>query len=80
MYRNKDLISLKSFSQTINSNRSVPEEAFKIQGFSEDFPKNKETFEKIADELLDFVRDKQIVIHMHFRFKFFKWRIRINKK
>ena len=60
----KDLIPTgKVFHKLINPNRSVPEEAFKIHGFSEDFLKNKETFEKIADELLDFVRDKQIVIH-----------------
>ena len=58
----KDLIPTgKVFHKLINPNRSVPEEAFKIHGFSEDFLKNKETFEKIADELLDFVRDKQIV-------------------
>ncbi len=60
----KDLIPTgKVFHKLINPNRSVPEEAFKIHGFSEDFLKNKETFEKIADELLDFVRDKQIIIH-----------------
>ena len=47
----------------INPKRSVPEEAFKVHGFSEEFLKNKETFEKVADEFLNFVKDKKIIIH-----------------
>jgi len=59
-----DLIPTKKiFHKTINPQRDVPDEAFKIHGFSTDFLKNKETFEEVADEFLYFIRDKKIIIH-----------------
>ena len=49
-----DLISTgKVFHKLINPKRSVPDEAFKVHGFSEEFLKDKETFYEIADEFLD---------------------------
>ena len=60
----KDLIPTnKIFHKLINPKRDMPEEAFKIHGFSKDFLSNKETFDKIADEFLDFIRGKKIIIH-----------------
>ena len=60
----KDLIATgKVFHKLINPNRSVPEEAFKIHGFSQEFLSNKETFDQVADEFLSFIRDKKIIIH-----------------
>ena len=60
----KDLIPTnKVFHKLINPKRSVPDEAFKIHGFSEEFLSDKDTFETIADELLHFVKDKTIIIH-----------------
>ena len=60
----KDLIPTgKIFHKLINPKRSMPEEAFKVHGFSEDFLKKKDTFEKVADEFLEFIKDKKIVIH-----------------
>ena len=53
----------KVFHKLINPKRSMPADAFKIHGFSEEFLKNKETFDKVADELLDFIKDKKIIIH-----------------
>ena len=41
----------------------MPNEAFKVHGFSEEFLKDKETFDMIADEFLDFIKDKKIIIH-----------------
>ena len=41
----------------------MPEEAFKVHGFSQEFLSDKETFEQIADEFLNFVKDKKIIIH-----------------
>ena len=41
----------------------MPEEAFKVHGFSEEFLKDKETFDKIADEFLNFIKEKKIIIH-----------------
>jgi len=41
----------------------MPEEAFKVHGFSGELLKDKETFDKIADEFLSFVKNKKIIIH-----------------
>ena len=51
------------FHKLINPKRSIPVEAFKVHGFSEQFLKNKETFDKVADELLNFINEKKIIIH-----------------
>ena len=60
----KDLIATgKIFHKLINPQRSMPEEAFKVHGFSQDFLSDKETFEEIAGELLNFIKNKKIIIH-----------------
>ena len=60
----KDLIATgKIFHKLINPKRDVPEEAFKVHGFTEKFLSDKETFEKISDEFLKFIKDKKIIIH-----------------
>ena len=60
----KDLIPTgKVFHKLINPKRGVPNEAFKVHGFSEEFLKDKDTFDMIADEFLNFVKDKKIIIH-----------------
>ena len=41
----------------------MPEEAFKIHGFSQEFLSDKETFDQVADEFLSFIKDKKIIIH-----------------
>ena len=59
-----DLIATgKTFHKFINPKRNVPDEAFKIHGFSKEFLSDKETFDQIADEFLEFVRGKKIIIH-----------------
>ena len=60
----KDLVATgKVFHKLINPKRNMPNEAFKIHGFSQEFLSDKETFEQIADEFLNFIRDKIIIIH-----------------
>ena len=60
----QDLIPTKKvFHKLINPKRNMPEEAFKIHGFSKEFLSNKETFDQIADEFLNFIRGKKIIIH-----------------
>ena len=55
-----DLISTgRVFHKLINPKRSVPEEAFKIHGFSEKFLNDKETFNEIADDFLKFIYGKK---------------------
>ncbi len=60
----QDLIATgKIFHKLINPQRSMPEEAYKIHGFSNDFLSDKDTFVQIADEFLSFIKDKKIIIH-----------------
>ncbi len=60
----KDLIPTnKIFHKLINPERDIPEEAFKIHGFSKEFLSSKKTFNQIADEFLNFIKGKKIIIH-----------------
>ena len=60
----KDLVPTgKVFHKLINPERNVPIDAYKVHGFSEQFLSDKEIFEKIADEFLNFIRGKKIIIH-----------------
>ena len=60
----KDLVTTgKVFHKLINPKRNVPEEAFNVHGFSQQFLSDKETFEEIADEFLNFIKGKKIIIH-----------------
>ena len=60
----KDLVATgKVFHKLINPKRNVPEDAFKVHGYSSEFLDDKETFDKVADDFLDFVKDKKIIIH-----------------
>ena len=60
----KDLIATgKVFHKLINPQRTVPDEAFKVHGFSQEFLKDREIFKQIADEFLNFIKDKKIIIH-----------------
>ena len=69
------------FHKVINPQRDVPYEAFKIHGFSTDFLINKETFEQIANEFLEFIKDKKIIIHnASFDLGFLNYQLKLIKK
>ena len=60
----KDLIPTnKIFHKLINPKRDVPDEAFKIHGFSKEFLSEQVTFDQIADEFLKFIEGKKLIIH-----------------
>ena len=60
----KDLIPTnRVFHKLLNPKRNVPEEAFKVHGFSEKFLSYKESFDEIADGFLNFIKNKKIIIH-----------------
>ena len=60
----KDLIPTKKiFHKLINPERKVTQEAFKVHGFSNDFLQDKQKFKEIADELLEFIDGKKLIIH-----------------
>tara|TARA_Y100000996_G_C22517985_1_gene641233 strand:+ start:315 stop:977 length:663 start_codon:yes stop_codon:yes gene_type:complete len=51
------------FHKLINPERDMPDEAFKIHGFSTNFLKDKPKFYEIADELLNFIGENDLIIH-----------------
>ena len=60
----KDLIATGNiFHRLINPQRNIPDEAFKIHGYSEKFLSTKKKFYEISDEFLNFIDGKKIIIH-----------------
>ena len=51
------------FHEYLNPERKVSEDAFKVHGYSNDFLANKKKFSEIADNFLEFIKDKKIIIH-----------------
>jgi DNA polymerase-3 subunit epsilon len=47
----------------INPQRSMPEEAFRVHGLSEEFLSDKPLFRDVVDEFLEFIGDSTLVIH-----------------
>ena len=47
----------------LNPERKVSEKAFEVHGYSDEFLSDKKKFNEIADEFLDFIKDKKIIIH-----------------
>jgi DNA polymerase-3 subunit epsilon len=47
----------------INPERSMPEEAFRVHGLSDEFLADKPVFAEIADTFLDFIGDASLIIH-----------------
>jgi len=71
----------KIFHKYLNPKRSVSEAAYKIHGYSEKFLADKETFDKIADDFLNFIKNKKIVIHnAEFDLAFLNYELRLIKK
>jgi DNA polymerase-3 subunit epsilon len=69
------------FHKIINPQRDVPDGAFKIHGFSTGFLKNKETFNAVADEFLEFIKNKKIIIHnASFDLGFLNYQLKLIKK
>ena len=53
----------KIFHEYLNPERSVSEEAYKIHGYSDEFLSDKKTFAEIADNFINFIKNKKIIIH-----------------
>ena len=71
----------KTFHKIINPERTVPNEAYKIHGFSTDFLKSKETFNQIADSFLKFIENKNLIIHnAAFDLGFLNFEFRLSKR
>ena len=53
----------KIFHVYLNPQRSVSEDAYKVHGYSDKFLADKKTFSEIAEDFLNFIKDKKIIIH-----------------
>ena len=60
----KDLIPTnKVFYKLINPEREISDDAFKVHGYTLDRLRKEKSFFEIADELLDFIKNKKLIIH-----------------
>jgi DNA polymerase-3 subunit epsilon len=60
----KDLIpTKKKFHKLINPERKVEEDALRIHGHTDEMLKEKEKFKDIANEFLQFIEGKKLIIH-----------------
>ena len=51
------------FHKLINPQRKVSEDAYKVHGYSDAFLEKKDTFDKVVDEFMLFIKDKTLLIH-----------------
>ena len=59
-----NLIPTKNkFHCYLNPERKVSEKAFQVHGYSDSFLSDKPKFTEIADEFLNFIKDKKLIIH-----------------
>ena len=59
-----NLIPTKNiFHFYLNPERKVSEKAFEVHGYSDEFLSTKQKFVEIADDFLEFIKDKKIIIH-----------------
>ena len=53
----------KTFHCYLNPQRKVSEDAIKVHGYTDEFLADKKLFRDIADEFLDFIKNKKLIIH-----------------
>ena len=59
-----NLLSTKnSFHCYLNPERKVSEKALAVHGYTDEFLANKKKFKETADEFLDFIKNKRLIIH-----------------
>ena len=69
------------FHEYINPQRSVSEEAYKIHGYSDNFLSDKKTFSEIAENFLNFINGKKLIIHnAPFDLSFLNYEMKLLKK
>ena len=69
------------FHVYINPERDMPEGAFNVHGLSEEFLRQHPTFDKVADDFLEFVGSDPMIIHnAKFDMKFINHELRRLKK
>ena len=57
------VITQNKFHCYLNPERKVSEKAFEVHGYSDDFLSQQKKFSEIADDFLEFIKDKRLIIH-----------------
>ena len=69
------------FHEYINPQRAVSEDAYKVHGYSNKFLSDKKIFSEIAEDFLNFIGDKTIIIHnAPFDLSFLNYELKLCKK
>jgi len=53
----------KKFHCYLNPERKVSEKAFEVHGYTDDFLSTKKKFKEIADDFINFINNKRLIIH-----------------
>ncbi len=53
----------KIFHFYLNPERKVSEKAFEVHGYTDDFLSTKKKFKEIADDFINFINNKRLIIH-----------------
>ena len=78
---NNQIPTNKIFHRYINPKRPVSEEAYKVHGYSDKFLSDKKIFSEIADDFLNFIKDKKLIIHnAPFDLSFLNYELKLIKK
>ena len=57
------MLTNNKFHYYLNPERKVSEKALEVHGYTNEFFSDKKKFYEIADEFLNFIKDKKIIIH-----------------
>ena len=60
---NNQIPTAKKFHCYLNPERKVSEKALEIHGYTDEFLSDKKKFKEIADEFLNFIKNKKLIIH-----------------
>ena len=71
----------KFFHSIINPKRPVSEDAYKVHGYSDSFLSTKKEFSEIANDFLEFIKGKKLIIHnAEFDLAFLNLELKLIKK
>ena len=58
-----NLVPINKFHAYLNPERKVSEKAFEVHGYSDQFLSKQKKFNEVAEEFLEFIKDKNLIIH-----------------
>jgi len=60
---NNQIPTSKKFHCYLNPERKVSDKALEVHGYTNEFLSNKKKFKEIADDFLNFIKNKKLIIH-----------------